>query len=711
MATNYNSLLHFKFGPQANLSTVQASAGAVYITSDTKKIYLDPPDGSARMCLGDFQLVEYTTANGATAALNAVKIKEKNILYVTVNDTDGTGLWRYDGTSFKALTSTADVAALRADVTALQSTVNTIKPLAENAMPKSGGTFSGNVDMAADKTLSVNTPTAAAHATPKTYVDTAIAGLKGGDSTFAGTVKGAYDAASVADGKAVAANTAAGQAQAAADNAQKEVDALETVVSNLNTTVGGKAPTNHASEGTTYGVGTDSLYGHLKLSDSVTSESSTAGGIAATPAAVKAAYDLATSAKTTADGKAPTNHAVNANTYGLGTNGVYGHVKLSDSTSDTNSNTASGIAATPKAVASALSSAKTHAETQTSAVLGTSSDTSAANTVYGAKAAASAAQTTADAAMPKAGGTFTGAVSVPAPGADAHAATKKYVDDSVSTAKSAVIGTSDDAATANTIHGAKKYTDEAKTALNQSITSISTELGNLKTSIGNLTNIMNFIGTTATALTDGATTNPISVNNANYTAVAGDVVINGNKEFVFNGSKWAEIGDVSAQATAITDLTERMEAAEDDIDALQTFQTNHTAAYNTLSGKVTGLETTVGNHTTSIGTLNTTVGTHTTDIANLKSTVGTKPASPIMDNSLWEEVADLRSDLGESNAAAGTGSAFARIKKAEGDITNINSTIGTTSDAAKVDGSLYARIAYNLSYCNDLNTTLTWGSF
>lgn len=39
-----------------------------------------------------------------------------------------------------------------------------------------------------------------------------------------------------------------------------------------------------------------------------------------------------------------------------------------------------------------------------------------------------AVKTTADAAMPKSGGTFTGAVSVPAPTADAHAATKSYVD-------------------------------------------------------------------------------------------------------------------------------------------------------------------------------------------------------------------------------------------------------------------------------------------
>ena len=53
----------------------------------------------------------------------------------------------------------------------------------------------------------------------------------------------------------------------------------------------GAAPTSHASSSDTYGKGTDTNYGHLKLSDLTTSTSSTSGGIAATPAAVKAVKD------------------------------------------------------------------------------------------------------------------------------------------------------------------------------------------------------------------------------------------------------------------------------------------------------------------------------------------------------------------------------------------------------------------------------------
>lgn len=55
-------------------------------------------------------------------------------------------------------------------------------------------------------------------------------------------------------------------------------------------------PTSHSSTSTTYGVGNSSSYGHLKLSDSTSSTSSISSGIAATPKAIKSAYDKAVKA-------------------------------------------------------------------------------------------------------------------------------------------------------------------------------------------------------------------------------------------------------------------------------------------------------------------------------------------------------------------------------------------------------------------------------
>lgn len=52
-------------------------------------------------------------------------------------------------------------------------------------------------------------------------------------------------------------------------------------------------------------------------------------------------------------------------------------------------------------------------------------------------------------------------------------------------------------------------------------------------------------GTTTTALTDGATTNPITINGESYTAVANDAVFYGDSEFVFDGEHWHRFGDMS----------------------------------------------------------------------------------------------------------------------------------------------------------------------
>ena len=56
-----------------------------------------------------------------------------------------------------------------------------------------------------------------------------------------------------------------------------------------------------------------------------------------------------------------------------------------------------------------------------------------------------------------------------------------------------------------------------------------------------------FRGVTTTALTDGSSTNPIMINSESYTAVNGDLVIYGNKEFLFSttDNKWHEFGDVT----------------------------------------------------------------------------------------------------------------------------------------------------------------------
>ena len=58
-----------------------------------------------------------------------------------------------------------------------------------------------------------------------------------------------------------------------------------------------------------------------------------------------------------------------------------------------------------------------------------------------------------------------------------------------------------------------------------------------------------WLGITTTALTDGATTNPITINNKSVTATSGDITSYDGQEFIFNGTAWQAFGDLSDLGT------------------------------------------------------------------------------------------------------------------------------------------------------------------
>lgn len=260
---------------------------------------------------------------------------------------------------------------------------------------------------------------------PKTQ--TLTAAVKNGDAAIRSSVAAAASVSGVANkalsdaGNAVA-DAASAQATAAAAQSAA-ADALAAAEAAASSAAD-KAPKAHASTATTYGVGDGSKYGHVKLSDSHTSTSSVSGGIAATPAAVKSAYDLANQASGTAQGAnavamnakqvaadaaamaegcAPKAHASAQTTYGAGSAAQYGHVKLSDATNGTGDATG-GVAATPKAVktaydlASQASSAASDAYNLANEAGQVATD--AAQTAADAQSAAEAAQAAAGGKAP-----------------------------------------------------------------------------------------------------------------------------------------------------------------------------------------------------------------------------------------------------------------------------------------------------------------------
>lgn len=118
--------------------------------------------------------------------------------------------------------------------------------------------------------------------------------------------------------------TAQSQGQAITSNANAisslntRVATTEGNITNLQTTVNGKAPTNHASSGTSYGVGNATSYGHVRLSDTPSS-SGASDGIAATPKMVQEAISSAPLGVTTLINKTMTAAQVKAAATGSGT--------------------------------------------------------------------------------------------------------------------------------------------------------------------------------------------------------------------------------------------------------------------------------------------------------------------------------------------------------------------------------------------------------
>lgn len=68
-------------------------------------------------------------------------------------------------------------------------------------------------------------------------------------------------------------------------------------------------------------------------------------------------------------------------------------------------------------------------------------------------------------------------------------------------------------------------------------------LSDAESAIQALSNATHWIGVTTTTLSDGATTNPITINGESVTAVSGDIVQDSNgQEYIFNGTAWQALG-------------------------------------------------------------------------------------------------------------------------------------------------------------------------
>lgn len=126
----------------------------------------------------------------------------------------------------------------------------------------------------------------------------------------------------------------------------------------------------------------------------------------------------------------------------------------------------------------------------------------------------------------------------------------------------------------------------AWSAMTASGTSVGSELKAIKTA---MSTGIHYRGTTTTALTDGATTNPIQINGQSYTAVAGDLVIYDGYEFLFDGTYWEKFGtDGTLKAMAFADTASGTSSVS--VTGTATAQTfTGTQATISISGSTSGV--------------------------------------------------------------------------------------------------------------------------
>lgn len=332
-----------KFRPvyllRSQLRTYPISPGQYIVTTDNPGIYFDNTDGK-RVDVSDVRRITESERTNTLAPVN-------HLYYITDTDT----LWSYNG-GWKKLIKDKASEILMSNGVSVESELNTIKSgLSSKVDQVAGKSLSTNdyttteknklagietgaevnaVKSVAGKTGAVtlskedvglgNVPNVITNDQTPTYThSTALSALTSGEKLSAAFGK---ICKAVADLIAHLANKSnphtVTKAQVGLGNVDNTSDENKPVSIYVAQALKDKAAIKHDSADSTYGLGNSTNYGHLKLTDSYSSTSSTGSGIATTPYALY--YGLAT--------KAPTSHTSTTTTYGAGSASYYGHVRM-----------------------------------------------------------------------------------------------------------------------------------------------------------------------------------------------------------------------------------------------------------------------------------------------------------------------------------------------------------------------------------------------
>lgn len=569
------ALLKFKIGEQSRLPAAYTE-GAVYITTDEKAMYVDYKNGDelARIRIGQIQCMTseewetmqppfspevfyYITNINALVRYDATKGK-----WVQINSTETI---RQDIESLKTELYGADgKTGLKGDVATLKTTVDGLVSTGGEANLVNDVKVNGTsvvTDKVANITLgALGSKDKVAVADLAEDVTTKFTTIEGDINTLKTDVSGAATKAELKTAKDALQGEIDAAKQAIAgvdaklgarfnstDTVAKAVDALEGTVSGHTTTIGQHTATLNTLT-TDVGANTADI---TQLKQDVAANANAAS--AAQSKADKAESDAAAaqSKANKAERDAATAQAA---------------AEAAQSTANTNKTDISNLTNRVKTIEDDYATDAEVADVKTELE---GKITAASNLAQQGVDNAATAKGVADSALSKANSNATSIESL-------QTAVGNKVETSDYTKKigelESAIGTN---ATGVTEAKADAKAAQDKADANEDlIAGHDTRISGLESKLNNVANAMDFIGVSTTDPDTGIVTiNDVIISGNTDSSLdtvnKGDVVIFGEKEFVYDGSKWVEFGDATGNASAITALEGRVKTAEGAITTLQ----------------------------------------------------------------------------------------------------------------------------------------------
>lgn len=228
---------------------------------------------------------------------------------------------------------------------------------------------------------------------------------------------------------------------------------------------------------------------------------------------------------------------------------------------------------------------------------------------------------------------------------------------------------------------------EGKVTTNtEGLASANEKISGLETKVQGLTGAMHFIGTSTTNPAEGTVT---IEGKPEYSAAAGDIVLYDKKEYVYDGSKWIELGDEGSHLTQSQADTRYVQITtyNEKVGALE-------GKDSELEGKITALEsagyitgtTADGKYVAKEEGKSLVADEVITKATNQVEIHGVKTEE--LDIGAEDKILSIKA-VEQSKVTGLTGA----LDAINGEIGTLKTSVGSSEDSADSSGSLFARIA------------------